>query len=248
MCRRGIDRFDVTSGMLTGEGRVPIAPRRVIVRRLRSPAARLCQCRIRLRMSVKRIREAPRITRPFPDRSSARLDRLGEEVDADLKSDDVRLTMGGDRPSFPRRSANRQLSSPPSARPSARSATNSFANSVTVSRPRATALRTGKWSPGESLSALGVRLLRARTACRSRRCRSDRSNGIPRKAGIAVPAFYRKHRYELGLGAEYVVPAFEDPAFWLTEGDRAAAQCRPRRFQILHPESGCGWRGSSITG
>ena len=37
-------------------------------------------------MNVKRIREAPRITRPFSDDSWARLDRLGEQVDADLKA------------------------------------------------------------------------------------------------------------------------------------------------------------------
>ena len=37
-------------------------------------------------MSVKRIREAPRITKPFSDESWARLDRLGETVDADLKA------------------------------------------------------------------------------------------------------------------------------------------------------------------
>jgi len=78
--------FDVTSGMLTGEGHIPSPPRRITVLLRRSPQRRLCQYRIRFEMSVKRIRERRGSQKPFSDQSWERLDRLGEQVDVDLRA------------------------------------------------------------------------------------------------------------------------------------------------------------------
>ena len=50
-------------------------------------------------MSVQRIHEDPRVTKPYTEEQWQAIERLGHEIDEDLRAGDVRLTMGGE-PTF----------------------------------------------------------------------------------------------------------------------------------------------------
>ncbi|HCB44550.1 MAG TPA: IMP dehydrogenase [Pseudomonas sp.] len=92
--------LDPTSGLLAGEGHLPLAA-------TAEPASAApitgasdpCEVEFGFDMSVTRVHEDPRVTKPYSDSQWEDILALGQQVDARLDELDVRLTMGGE-PTF----------------------------------------------------------------------------------------------------------------------------------------------------
>ncbi|WP_100611421.1 transglutaminase family protein [Confluentibacter lentus] len=92
--------FDATSGLLAGEGHIPLA----CTPSFESAApvsgmTDICETEFFFENSVKRIFESPRVTKPYTEEQWKAIYKLGFQVEKQLQKGDVRLTMGGE-PTF----------------------------------------------------------------------------------------------------------------------------------------------------
>lgn len=93
--------LDPTSGLFTGEGHIPLCctPNPSSAAPVTGTLEDGVQATLSHEMTVTRIREAPRVTKPYGDAMWEKIDALGGKIDSKLKKQDVRLTMGGE-PTF----------------------------------------------------------------------------------------------------------------------------------------------------
>jgi uncharacterized protein (DUF2126 family) len=92
--------LDATSGLMTGEGHIPLAA--TLEPSAAAPISGLieeCETEFDFAMAVRRVRETPRVTKPYTDEQAEAIRAAGERIDALLAAGDVRLSFGGE-PTF----------------------------------------------------------------------------------------------------------------------------------------------------
>lgn len=220
--------LDPTSGLLAGEGHIPVAA-------TPSPAAAapisgsVSQCEVDFShsMSVKRIHEDARVTKPYSESQWRQIDATGQQVDARLDQLGVQLTMGGE-PTFVSIDdmdgdewttaavgpTKQRLASQLIDRLSQRFAPNGLIH-----------YGQGKWYPGESLPRWAYTCL----------WRSDGERLWKNRALLASPDDALEHDEEdagrfgralasrLGVDASLVQDAYEDTFYYLWKEGRLPA-------------------------
>ncbi|MEX0728322.1 MAG: transglutaminase family protein [Planctomycetaceae bacterium] len=233
--------LDPTSGLLAGEGHIPLActPDAQAAAPV-TGATDPCEVEFDVQMSVTRIEEEPRVTKPYNESQWSAIMSLGETVDARLKAGDVRLTMGGE-PTFV-------------AVDDMESEEWTTAALGPVKRQRALALiqrmqkhfapqgllhyGQGKWYPGESLPRWALRCF-------------WRKDGQPVWLNHALIAdetidygfggdearqFITELATRLEVGTRWIQPAYEDVVHYVWKEQRLPVNVDPRDPKLKNAE------------
>ncbi|HLO78627.1 MAG TPA: transglutaminase family protein, partial [Magnetospirillum sp.] len=233
--------LDPTSGLLAGEGHIPLAA---------SPdpgsaapitgAVDPCEVTFGHHMAVARVVETPRVTKPYTDEQWQDILNLGDAVDARLVAGDVRLTQGGEPTFVSALDMDAEEWNVSAVGPTKRAYADELIRRLR-DRFAPGALITygqGKWYPGESLPRWAFSLI----------WREDGEPVWENPALIALEGddhrpdaetartFTTRLAVNLGVDPAYANPVFEDPAHYLLREQALPLNVDPEDNKLADPE------------
>ncbi len=234
--------LDPTSGLMAGESHIPLAatPHYRSAAPIAGGYTGQANITFDFAMTVSRVAEHPRITKPFSDESWNDLNVLGRKVDAVLQEGDVRLTMGGE-PTFVSIDDYQGAEwNTAAVGPTKRAKADELIRRLRTRFAPGGFLHygQGKWYPGETLPRWTFSLY-------------WRNDGQPiwqnpdliaeegaKTGATALDAqeLLREIAAELEVDATCILPAYEDPAEWLVKEANLPANVTPANSELKDPE------------
>jgi uncharacterized protein (DUF2126 family)/transglutaminase-like putative cysteine protease len=233
--------LDPTSGLLAGEGHIPLActPEPGAAAPV-TGAVDKAEVEFEHHMGVERIWEAPRVTKPYTEDQWAEIEKLGHQIDSQLLSGDVRLTMGGeptfvsvDDPDGPEWNtkalgpAKRRLAVELYGKLKAKYAPNGLAH-----------FGQGKWYPGEQLPRWSLNCFWRRDGepiWTDPALLDDEAHDRGLTPGVAG-LFLAGVAERLGLPPEHIFATFEDAFYYLWRERQLPSNVDPLESKLSDPQ------------
>ena len=224
--------LDPTSGLLAGEGHIPLActPHPSSAAPLEGSVEK-CEVEFKHHMSVSRIHESPRVTKPYDEATWSAILDLGEKVDQKLLDGDVRLTMGGE-PTFVATS-NRDAPewNTDALGPTKRGFATELVHKLRTRYGAGGFLHfgQGKWYPGEQLPRWALSIFwrtDGKTIWKNPALFADERN--PKSYTVKdAEQFTITLSRKLGLSSDFITPGFEDVWYYLWRERRLPVNVDP---------------------
>lgn len=232
--------LDSTSGLFAGEGHIPLA----CTAHYDSAHAiegfgDKCETEFFFENKVTRIFESPRVTKPYKEEQWKAIYDLGFKVDKDLEENDVRLTMGGE-PTFvsidDMESAQWNTEADGEHK---RELANNLSRKILQTSTTGGLLHhaQGKWYPGEPLPRWQTTIFWRKDnqpVWRNPELLADMNKTYPYTTADAKE-FISTLALILGVSDENVVPAYEDPIYYIMKEASLPLDIDPLKYDLKDP-------------
>jgi uncharacterized protein (DUF2126 family) len=233
--------LDPTSGLLCGEGHLPLActPEPSSAAPITGTVDQ-ADCEFSFAMNVKRIHEDPRSTKPYTDEQWQRIYRLGSNVDQQLEADDARLTFGGEPTFVSMDDMEGEEWNQAAVGPTKRWMSGSLIKRLRQRFGPGGMLHyaQGKWYPGESLPRWALTCIwreDGEPIWQDDRWIADESRDYG-FTFVQARAFADRLASKLQVDPRWMMPAYEDVYYYLWREQRLPINVMPWDPQLEDPE------------
>jgi len=239
--------LDPTSGLMASEGHIPLActPEPSSAAPIEGGVDE-CEVTFEHHMSVQRIHESPRVTKPYTEEQWAAVLALGEVVDRDLIDGDVRLTMGGEPTFVATKDRDGAEWNIDALGPTKRGYATELVQKLRAEYGEGGFLHfgQGKWYPGEQLPRWALSIFWRKDGqpvwqnpalFADERQTGKKADSACHYTSADADRFTKTLAAKLGLSPRHITPGYEDTWYYLWRERRLPVNVDPFNARLEEP-------------